>query len=492
MNEQDIINNLSNVDWRLRHLYRIIDKQSQKIVFKPNNIQEIIFASKAKRKMILKARQFGVTTGEVVRLFDKTIFNKNMTCVIMAHERDAIKKIFRIVRRLYKFMHPDLRPEISKGGGSQYEMFFPSINSLIYCDLESRGDTINHLHVSEAAFIDPEKIASTLQAVPLDGYVTFESTPNGLGNHFYDMWIGSENLEKLFFPWYMFPPYQMDTVSKIVLTSEECAFIEKAKRFGVNVSNEQIAFRRFKKDEIMMNREEANLFPQEYPEDDHECFLFSGTPAMSAEKVQAMINKAKSPISDNDGLKIFEKQHPKKTYVVGVDTASGVGADYCVATLYCVEEMRQHAILRGKWEPFEFANRIVQMCKKYVKGANHPKLVVESNNHGHAVLLQLKHHCHYPNLYYHKDDKPGWLTDNVSRPIMINTFIDAVHNGHATIMDKNTLQECLSLVDNKGKIEATSGRHDDCVMASAIAITMATRAKSSIKAYSNISRSILM
>ena len=212
--------------WRINNLYTIVDKSAEKIPFKPNIVQDRINKSKFKRKMILKARQFGVSTNEIIKLLDWVIHTENATAAILAHEQDALEKLFRIVRRAYKFLPDDAKPEIDRGGGSKFEYYFPEINSRIYCDLEIRGDTVGRLHVSEAAFMkDSSRLKATLQAVPLaTGHVTIETTPNGIANHFYDMWSDPDSIyEKIFFPWYIFPEYRIKDhrVTTDSLTEEE-------------------------------------------------------------------------------------------------------------------------------------------------------------------------------------------------------------------------------------------------------------------------------
>ena len=262
-----------NPNWRLNNLYRIVDKKSQLIPFRQNAIQARLNKSDAQYKIILKARQFGITTNEVLKMFDNTIFTRNVTNCILAHENDAVKKIFRIVRRAYKFLHPDFRPRLDRGGGSKYEMYFPEINSLIYCDLESRGDTINWLHCSEAAFMDEERFISTSQAVPLNGKITLESTANGIGNFFYETWVDQENaFEKHFYPWFFHDEYKIEQDIDDLTTSESelCGFAKE--KFEITISTNQIAYRRQKKKEL------KDKFIQEYPEDDNTCFLMSGLP----------------------------------------------------------------------------------------------------------------------------------------------------------------------------------------------------------------------
>ena len=122
----------------------------------------------------------------------------------MAHEQDALEKLFQTVKVAHKNLDERLRPRLDRGGGSKYELRFPEINSKIYCDLESRGDTISRLHISEYAFVkDIKRVKATLQAVPKECPVTVESTANGL-NEFYDLYFDPDApYVKFFFPWFM-------------------------------------------------------------------------------------------------------------------------------------------------------------------------------------------------------------------------------------------------------------------------------------------------
>jgi len=465
-----------NAAWRLNNIYTIVDKQSNSRIFKPNSIQVIINDNLARKKMILKSRQIGISTNEIIKQLDYVAFNPNKTACILAHEQDAIKKLFRIVRRAYDNIPEVCKPILDRGGGSKYELFFPHINSRIYSDLESRGDSISWLHVSETAFFrEPDKILSTLQAVPLDGRVTFETTPNGVGNHFFDWW-NSEfvDYEKLFFPWFFMPEYQIES-GMLVLSDDERKFKRFVmNKYGIDITHAQIAFRRSKLSEL------KNMYYQEYPEDDSSCFLSSGESAMDGAKVKEQIKEASPVIEEFDGatfpllqgVKIYEQPQFDKRYVIGVDTAEGVKGDFSVAVVFRTDSRSEVAILRGRIKPYDFAHQINALATKFTKRNITPVLAVERNNHGHAVLQELSKHIRYPNLFRHRDDRLGWLTDRVSRPLMLNAFIDGVENNHIKLNDLTTLNECLTLIVNNGKIEGAQNKHDDCVIAGSIALQM--------------------
>lgn len=492
----DDIKKLADPVWRLNHLYKIVDKDKTRRTFKENAIQGILNADNTRRKKILKARQFGVSTNEILKQFDFTIWHENITSVILAHEQDAIEKLFRIVRRAYEFMDPQYKPELDRGGGSKYEMYFPKINSRIYCDLESRGDTINWLHASEVAFMERDRLDSTLQAVPIStGIATLETTPNGIGNHFYDEWNDPRSTFKsFFFPWYLHHEYRLETdITQSDYTDSEIEFIGKALRlYNVTITPEQIAFRRFKMAELKAK------FIQEYPEDDQSCFLSSGASAMDLEIISGLIKDAPPPIEENDHLRVWERYDKTKNYVCGADPAEGKRqGDFCVAALFEVKSRKQVAQIRGRWKPGAFAHEINKLCSRYVTGGRmHPLLVVERNNHGHAVLLELSEHINYPNLYFHKrddggDDDLGFLSNKTTRPILVDTFIDGVESRTIELRDKDSLGECLTLVENNGKIEAAEGKHDDCVIAAALALH-GCKTSDVLSLYEDIGRKILV
>lgn len=472
LSAKDIYDNIDDTTWRLNNLYKITNKRKETITFKPNYAQSFLRASKKRFKAVLKARQLGISTERLLYYLDKTIFKENQTTCIIAHEQDSIKKLFRIVRYAYDNLHPSVKPRLGKGGGSIYELYFPAVNSRIYCDLESRGDTISNLHVSEYAFVkNRDKVLATMDAVPIDtGEISIESTPNGM-NHFHDDWQDDDwPFEKHFFPWYFDPGYAIET-PPIKHTADEKKLINHAKKeYGIDLTDEQIAFRRFK----IKQKKSYEHFIQEYPEDDVSCFLMSGTAVMDLVELAKMKKDAPDPIHEDKYLKIWEYYDRSKNYVIGCDTAEGVGKDYSVASVICVETRKQVAQLRGHLKPSIFASKIVELAETYTgRKSFWPLVSVERNNHGHAVLLALEETHNYLNLYEHTDKKLGWRTDSVTRPIMINAFIDAVENRTFELRDKDTLSECMTLVDNNGKIEALDNKHDDCVVASAIAIQMA-------------------
>lgn len=475
-------------DWRLNHLYKIADKNARLITFKERKIQNKIRNSNARRKLVLKSRQLGITTGCILDLFDHCIFTPNSNCAVLAHSMKDLPKIFEIVRRAQKNMDPKIKPILDRGEGSRYEMRFPEINSKIYATIEIRGETIHRLHVSEAAFCDPMRLKASLAAVPPQSSVTFESTPNGMANDFYRRWVSpAHDTDKFFFPWYIQEEYQLNGDHIKGYTKEEkdlIAYVERVYKF--KLTKHQIAWRRAMIDELKAE------FYQEYPENDKSCFIASGHSPFDLEKISTMLEEAPDPIEDDGTLKVWRKYNKTDRYVIGCDTAQGVKSDYSVADVFSMKTKEQVAQLRSNTlKPFEFAEAVYNLGKHYRTGGRFwPLVAVELNNHGHAVNGRL-YEAGYPNLFYHKDDTPGWLTNSVTRPKMIDSFIEAVESETIKLNSRDTLGECLTLIDNGGKIEAEDGEHDDTIIAGAIAVQMIIHDSVS-DIYDNLQSKILM
>lgn len=460
----DLIDKFRDPLWRVANLYKIINKQSQLVNLIPNPVQKQINLCDAKRKAILKARQFGVTTNELIKLLDCAVWGKNINIAILAHKREAIQQIFNIVRTGYNSMPDPLKPELAKGGGSQYKLEFPKRNTKIYVSLDIRGGTNHYLHISEAAFIPKDRLDATLETVPLDGHITYETTANGL-NHFYDLWVeGSGKYKKHFYPWYFSEEYRIPS-SRLIWTDSELDLADKAKRlFNIDITDEHIAFRRFKITDL------KGKFLQEYPEDDQTCFLTSGNNPFDIIDIKRKHDTAPDPIKVIEGIKIFKEPVLDKTYVIGADVAEGVKSDYSTASVMCVDDREDVAFFRSnELKPGEFADKLLQIGKLYSRRGKYPLLAVERNNHGHAVLLKLNETHNYPGLWLDEDEKLGHLTSSRSRPLLIDSYIEAIEDNFFKVNSKDILAECLTLIDNNGKIEAESGKHDDAFIAGAIA-----------------------
>lgn len=273
--------------WRMNNLYKVVDKTGMLVKFQFNEEQQRLwnecFSPKGElicTPDVLKARQVGITTFFALIYFDDTIWTENLTSYIQSHDQESIKKIFRYVRTAYENMSEQLRPELDRGGGSQYEYYFPDINSRIYVGLQNRSNTIHRLHLSETAFQEQSRITATLGSLPPGVHYSRETTPNGLNWYFDDYFNNTK--KKMFFPWFKHNKYRLpNTIGDY--NTKELKYMERVKnKTGVVLDREQMSFRRQKVADLLSEQ----AFDQEFPADEESCFLVANPERLVLPEVQ--------------------------------------------------------------------------------------------------------------------------------------------------------------------------------------------------------------
>lgn len=210
---------LDSKESRLNHLYRVINKKGNSVPFKLNDIQKQVVACPHKRKLILKARQVGMSTLAVLDMLDDTLFNENCSTGIVSYSVEHAQHIFkRIIGHALDTFPEKLKPFVGIESRSAREISF-SNGSFLRVDTTLRGSTYQNILVSEfgktcarTPMKAEEVVTGTLNSVPLGGKVVIESTGEGTEGYFCEMCMsalhrGNENLSELeyyllFFPWY--------------------------------------------------------------------------------------------------------------------------------------------------------------------------------------------------------------------------------------------------------------------------------------------------
>jgi len=444
------------------------------------------------RDMILKARQQGFTTYCCARFFADTILHHNTTSVMVAHDLDSAERTFRIVQLFWERLPEEERKQAGKPRFSnRREFLWPKINSHFYVGTAGaltlgRGQTINNLHCSEFAFwLKPqESLAALMQAVPAGGNIVIESTPNGIGNYFHDLWrqakAGEVKYRWHFYMWWDDPSYALPGPPLAELTERE---IYLQARYGL--SDDQVRWRRAKE------RDLRELFKQEYPEDDLSCFLASTRACFDLARLQQIATRISgepapevlSALPHPAGitgltparLLVWRRPQEGRLYVIGADVGEGLAqGDASCAVVLDRERGEQVAELYGRVPPDRFAHMLDALGRWY----NRAQLAVERNNHGHSTLNTLRNVCHYPWLYYHvrydarygQQPTLGWPTDQATKPILVDDLAAAIAEGSLILHSGALVDECMTFVTtNSGSQEAEQGKLDDRVMAAGIA-----------------------
>lgn len=475
--------------------------------------------------ILLKYRRGGFTTLEQGESYRHCVRFREARCLTLAHTLPDSIQIFSIAKRYHE--NDPYAPAIT-GTGSSRELKFSRTNSQYVvatagANAPGRGDTLDRVHGSEVSKwgstdrgrFKVDELMSGLTQAASKGEVVLESTPNGYEwfcQTYKDAKARKNAYWPIFFRWFDDPnnratvrqPGQLSE-SKIecnpvevleTLTDEEKDFtkarllIDPAKLRADDPSHvfkvlTRIAWRRARMLEVG-----KRLFVQEYPEDDESCFLTSGVCYFDAHRIVELRNALPDYTIDNvPGVRhravpggfetTWEGPVPTERYVMGVDTSEGiVGGDPNGIGVLKESTGEQVCSVHGLFKPDELAGHVERLHRLY----NEARFGVEVQNHGHVVLARLgdrklvdRRFC-----FFYQPGRPGWSTDQVTRPIMLSDLSDILESPYAPsiIRDRLMLSECTTFNRQKGgKYEADSGAHDDCVMKWAIAYSVRKAAK---------------
>ena len=149
-------------------------------------------------------------------------------------------------------------------------------------------------------------------------------------------------------------------------------------------------------------------------------------------------------------LEVWREPDGMHAYVMGVDTAEGLGhGDYSCIQVLDVGTGEQAAIWHGRIPPDALAVEVTRLGLWYRDAL----CCVESNNHGLTTITMLRQ-LGYPRLFRQRSlnrttnkvsQEFGWRTTRTSKPLMIDDLGMALRNDELSLYDVNTVQE-LSLI----------------------------------------------
>lgn len=180
-------------------------------------------------------------------------------------------------------------------------------------------------------------------------------------------------------------------------------------------------------------------------------------------------------VADRNGyIKIYQVPNtPAVTeYCIGGDTA-GEGSDFFTGHVLDAKTGEQVAVLQHQFDSDQYT-RQMYCLGMYYKNA---LIGIEANFDSYPImeLQRLGYPKQYTrtaqDTYTGKTEKRyGFKTTSLTRPTIISRLIEVVREHCYLINDKATLEELLTIIRNeKGRIEAPLGGHDDMMMGLAIA-----------------------
>lgn len=482
---------------------RIVPKEGgERVPLHLNAIQAIFEVERTGRDIVLKPRQIGFTTLELARDL-WTLMTKEGARVVVVYQSSTDNATGNLLSTIITTMIEGL---IAAGWPvrfrtqAKYEWVLHNGNSLritqagaseTSASKKGRAGTITRLHITELAFYDfpDETLNAMMECVPKrssGSEIVIESTANGASGMFYDYCgdaqAGKSSFKFHFYPWYRHPEYfeELEPGEEIVPQDEDEVRLE-----ALGCTPGQLKWRRQK----IVDKRSIDKFNQEYPDDAETCFIVSGQQFFDKKKLAELLKTAEDPIEvrDHGRIRIYKRPDPsvvRQKFMLCVDTAEGAG-DPIAGIMYDWQTGEHVATIDGQYIPFDCARAAAKLAKEY----NNAQIVVERNNHGHAVILALTqpdvdrpqwddetdidyesrlYRPMYDNVYIHEDEKIGFYTQQANRPALLDTFQDSVANGAWKSKDRMLIKQMRSFVMKDGKPQGGGRAKDDMVMGAGI------------------------
>ena len=491
------------------------------------------------RIVYLKSRRIQATTGTAAEFFHATAFSAGVHSLVMAHDDESVKNIFKIYSRFHTTYRPfggmielgqarslsdriyyqfGEDPQIGTGGDpeSSWIQIHTAGNENF-----GRSFRLTNVHFSEFPYYKnpAATLAATMSAMPKtpDTMAIIEGTARTIGDYFHKLWqdcvdpsVDTEWMG-VFMGWWEHPGNWMPLAIAPDKFQDSLSMEEHELMRRYNLHLEQLSWRRW----TIINDFNGNelRFKREHPATPEEAFTAASRNRFSIPHLQRMLiqrNPEVGEVVDNErgagdtrlaflstsngAVRVWKRPEIGRLYALGADCAQGLDVsegdgqadpDYSVGQVLDRDTGEQCAVLRARMMPGETGRYMARLAKWY----NQAQVCGERNPGGGGVsMLEAMLNADYPaGLIYHRPTTPdrdpqvrgdriGWDTSGVSRPILISMLDDAIRALAISIHDPITLQECLTFVIKpNGKAEAQSGTHDDTVIALALALVVITR-----------------
>lgn len=531
-----------------------------------HKLEEMRLAAKPIRLVLLKARQWGgSTTSQLYMAWLQLVHKVGLNSVIVSQTKKtsfAIKAMYDRALEAYPLDmlyrlgedYNEREPKmVNVGQSGDYKKVPQRDCTITIASYEApdalRGDAYALVHCSEVGLWSPTDlktpdsvVRSACSGVLLRPYtmIIYESTANGTGNFFqreYDSAKrGESQFSSLFISW-----YDIDLYSTPMSDAElrEFATWLYSNRLSRNVASNREepgcylwwlwtegatlqAIKWYVTERA--GKDSHDVMASEYPTDDVEAFVHSGSRVFNDVKVNALKPTCRPPkfigevYADRDeglealvGLRFMEDkqgmlwvwalpeidpdERVTNRYLVVVDIGGrSHKADYSVIAvfdrLYMAEGGKPSVV--AQWYGHDDIDRIAWKAAQIAAFYDNALLVIESNtlethdrerqvdgDQSQFILNQIKDV--YSNLYARKQSedqiaegapkKYGFHTNVATKPMIISTLVKAVRDAMYIERDRRCLDEYKTYEKRQnGSYGAIVGKHDDLLMTRAIGL----------------------
>ena len=164
------------------------------------------------------------------------------------------------------------------------------------------------------------------------------------------------------------------------------------------------------------------------------------------------------------GLKIYQAPEEGRQYVIGIDPAEGnPTSDDSALSVLDAGTGEEVAQLAGRIQPAVIAAHADRIGQWY----NNAALMVERNNHGHAVLLWLRDNSPLRRMIGH-DRREGWHSTSKGKTLLYDAAADAFRNQETVVHSFSTFTQLQSIEGST--LRAPEGERDDLADSYALAL----------------------
>ena len=428
---------------------KIVSLDEGLVPFKPYDFQEQLIRNFHENRFNIckMPRQTGKSTTSVAYLLHYAVFNDNVNIGILANKaataRDLLGRLQTAYENLPKWMQQGIiswnKGSLELENGSRILAASTSASAV-------RGMSFNILFLDEFAFV-PNHIADSFFASVYPTItsgkstkVIMVSTPHGM-NHFYRYWHDAERGKN---------EYKPTDVHWSEVPGRDAKWREQT---IANTSEQQFKI-------------------------EFECeFLGSVDTLIAPSKLRTFVYE--NPIEQSAGLDIYE--HPQKghDYLMTVDVARGVNADYSAFILIDITEF-PHRIV-GKFrnneiKPMLFPNVIWEIAKKY----NNAFILCEVNDIGDQVASIIHYDLEYDNLlmasmrgragqvigqgFSGKKTQMGVKMSKTVKKVGSLNLKTLIESDKIIFKDYEIISELTTFIQKHNSFEAEEGCNDDLAM----------------------------
>ena len=486
--------------WYIRRM-GIYDKRGRKTdlrVLKPGQLDIIkaITCSELQQTCILKPRQIGSTTIVSACLVWLAMFSPDMVNTIsVAHDQVAMKRVNEMLRLFLQSTPAAWRPTLKPDNHTQIQLAHNKsmfVQSMAGGRNAGRSFTFHSYHATEMGLwpkgssahqkndtkltVDRDVHASILSTIDMSNpraRVVIESTADGPLGIFYDTVATARTDPRwnfLFFPWTMYDEYELDPLPGFELTKDERELADAHFDFwdpeNPSVESAQRMLRKlaWRRNRIVGMQYGLTRFRREFPLTWEEPFLVDAKMWFDVERLnRSLAGIDPAALNNKSTYKVFAPFEEGRKYFMGADPSGGTGGDEAINAI-----VRDDLKLAAIWgsnttAPRAFADEVAKMSAKWGKAA----VLVESNNHGKAVLSRLRE----LGVPLWRKNRKDWFTDRRTKFQMYDWFRHLVEGGFVDIEDPETIRQLMKIREQRnGDIRADDGYHDDRAMAVGLAL----------------------